>query len=77
MQIEADWGHKVSGLVLEYDQNVPLGSILIKLQNGPFYYRQAFYNPTSVECLGLDYTVEYTVEYTTANQGIMRQAHNI
>ena len=30
-QIEEDWGHEVSGLVLGYDQNVLLDSIFIKL----------------------------------------------
>jgi len=53
-QIEEDRGHKVSGLVLGYDQNVLLDSIFIKLQNGLLYYRQPFHNPTSVEHLGLD-----------------------
>jgi len=36
-QIEEDWGHKVSGLVLGYDQNVLLDSIFIKLHNGLLY----------------------------------------
>jgi len=71
--IEEDWGHEVSGLVLGYDQNVLIDSIFIKLQNGLFYYHQPFYNPTSVERLGLD----CKVEYTNANQGIMPEAHNI
>ena len=53
-QIEEDWGPEVCGLVLRYDQNVPIDSIYIKLQNGLFYYRQPFHNPTSVEHLGLD-----------------------
>jgi len=72
-QIDEDWGHKVSGLVLGYDQNVLIDSIFIKLQNGLLYYRQPFHNPTSVECLGLD----CKVEYTNANQAIMPEAHNI
>jgi hypothetical protein len=72
-QINEDWGHQVSGLVLEYDQNVLIDSILTKLQNWLFYYRQSFHNPTSVEHLGLD----FKVEYTNANQGIMPEAHNI
>jgi len=73
VQIEEDWGHEVSGLVLGYDQNVLLDSIFIKLQNGLLYYRQPFHCPTSVERLGLD----CKVEYTNANQGIMPEAHNI
>jgi len=73
VQIEEDWGHEVSGLMLGYDQNVLLDSIFIKLQNGLLYYRQPFHNPTSVERLGL----VCKVEYTDANQGIMPQAHNI
>jgi len=72
-QIEDDWGHKVSGLVVGYDQNVLLDSIFIKLQNGLFYYRQPFHNPTSVERLGLD----CKVENRNANQGIMPEAHDI
>jgi hypothetical protein len=72
-QIEEDWGHKVSGLVLGYDQNVLLDSIFITLQNGLLYYRQAFHNPTSVEHPGLD----CKVEYTNANRGIMPESHNI
>jgi len=72
-QIEEDWRHKVSGLVLGYNQNVLLDSIFIKLQNVLLYYHQPFHNPTSVECLGLD----CKVEYTNANQGIMPEAHNI
>jgi len=72
-QIEEDWGHEVSGLVLGYDQNVLIGSIFIKLQNGLLYYCQPFRNPTLVEHLGLD----CKVEYTNANQGIMPEAHNI
>jgi len=54
VQIEEDWGHEVSGLVLGYDQNVLLDSIFIKLQNGLLYYRQPFHCPISVEHLGLD-----------------------
>jgi len=72
-QIEDHWGHKVSGLVLGYDQNVLIDSLFIKLQNGLLYYRQPFHCPTSVECLGLD----CKVEYTDANQGIMPEFHNI
>jgi len=59
MQIDEDWGHELSGLMLRYDQNVLLDGILIKLQNGLLYYRQPFYNLTSVERLGLDCKVEY------------------
>ena len=33
-QIEEDWGHDVCGLVLGYDQNVPIDSIFIRIQNG-------------------------------------------
>jgi len=36
-QIQAYWGHDVSGLVLGYDQNVLLDSTLIKYQNGLLY----------------------------------------
>jgi len=71
-QIDEDWWHEVSGLVLGYNQNVLLDSISIKLQNGLLYYRQPFHNPTSAERLGLD----CNIEYTNANQGIMPQAHN-
>jgi len=72
-QIEGDWGHKVSGLVLGYNQNVLKDSIFIKLQNGLIYYCQPFHCPTSVERLGLD----CKVKYSNANQGIMLQSHNI
>jgi hypothetical protein len=71
--IDDDWGHKVCGLVLGYDQNVLIDSIFIKLQNVLLYYCQPFHNPPAVECLGLD----CKVEYTNANQGIMPEAHNI
>jgi hypothetical protein len=73
VQIDEDWGHEVSGLVLGYDQNVLIDSVFIKLHNGLLYYCQLFHNPTSNECLGLD----CKLEYTNANQGIMREAHNI
>jgi len=73
VQIEEDWGHEVSGLVLGYHPNVLLASKFIKLQHGLLYYHQPFHNPTSVERLGLD----CKVEYTNANQGIMPEAHNI
>jgi len=72
-QIEEDWGHEVSGLVLGHDQNVLLVSIFIKLQNELSYYHQPFHCPTSVECLGHD----CKVEYTDANQGVMPESHNI
>jgi len=72
-QIEHDWGHEVTGLVLGYDQNVLIDSIFINLENGLLYYRQPFHCPTSVERLGLD----CKVEYTDANQGIMPESHNI
>jgi len=72
-QIEEDWGHKVSGLVLGYDQNLLLDTIFIKLQNRLLYYRQPFRYPTSVERLGLD----CKVEYTDANQGVMPESLNI
>jgi len=71
-QIEGDWGHEVSGLVLRYDQNVLIDSLFIKLQNGLLYYGQPFHCPTSVERVGLD----CKVEYTDANQGIMPESHN-
>jgi len=35
---EEDRGHKVSGLVLGYDQNVLIDSIFMKLRNGQLYY---------------------------------------
>jgi len=72
-QIEEEWGHKISGLVLRYDNNVLLGSIFIKLLNGLLYYHQPFHCPTSVEHLGLD----CKVEYTNANKGIMPESLNI
>jgi hypothetical protein len=72
-QIDEDWGHEVTGLVLRYDHNVLVDIILIKLQNGLLYYHQPCHNPTSVEHLGLD----CKVEYTNANQGIIPEAHNI
>ena len=73
MQIEEDWGHKVSGLMLRYDQNVLIDSIFSKLQTGLLYYCQPFHNPTSVESLGLD----CKVEYSNANPGTMPEAHDI
>jgi hypothetical protein len=57
-QIEQDWRHKVSGLVLGYDHNVLIDTTYIKLQNGLVYHCQPLYNPTSVERLGLDSKVE-------------------
>jgi len=51
--IEEDWGPKVCGLMLGYDQNVLIDSIIIKHQNGLLNYCQPFHNPTSVEHLGL------------------------
>jgi hypothetical protein len=72
-QIDEDWGHEVSGLVLGYDQNVLIDSIFINLQNGLLYYHQPFHTPTSVEHLGLD----CKVEYTNGNHGIMPEAPNI
>jgi len=72
-QIEEDWGHEVSGLVVGDDQNVLLESKFIKLQNGLSYYRQLFHCPTSVESLGPD----CKVEYTHAKQGVMPESHNI
>jgi len=72
-QIEEDWVHKVSGLVLRYDQNVLIDSIFIKLQHALLFYLQPFHCPTSVEHLGLD----CKVEYTNANHGIMPETHNI
>jgi len=56
-----------------YAQNVLLDGTFIKLPNGLLYYRQPFHNPTSVEHVGLD----CTVEYTNGNQGIMPEVHNI
>jgi len=72
-QIKHDRGHEVSGQVPRYDQNVLIDSVFIKLQNGLLNYRQPFHCPTSVERLGL----KCKVEYTDANQGIMRESHNI
>ena len=72
-QIEQDCGHKVSGLVLGYDQNGLIDSISIKLWNGLLYYHQPFHNPTSVDCLELD----CKVDYSNAIQGIMPEVHNI
>jgi len=72
-QIEEDWGHKVCGLVLGYDQNALKDSIFITLQNGLLYYSQPCHCPTSVERLGLD----CKVKYTDANLGITPESHNI
>jgi hypothetical protein len=72
-EIEEDRGQEVSGLVLGYNQNVLLDSRLITVQNGLPFYRQLFYCPTSVECLGL----ECKVEYTHANQEIVPEPHDI
>jgi len=72
-QIEEDWGDAVSRLELGFDQNVLLGSIFIKLQNGLSYYHQPFHFPTSVECLGLD----CKVQYNDANQGVIPESHDI
>jgi len=71
--IEEDWGHKVGGLVLGYDQNVLRGSIYIKRLNGLLYYPQPFHCPTSVKPLGLD----CMVEYNNANQGMIQGSHDI
>jgi len=71
-QKEEGSGHKVSGVVLGYDQNILIDSIFGKLQNGLLYY-QPFHSPTSVECLGLD----CKVEYMNVTQGIMTEAHII
>jgi hypothetical protein len=71
-QIEEDWRHEDSGLVLGYDQNVLLDCIFIQLQNGLLYYRQPYHCPTSVEHLGLG----CKVLYTNANQRIMPEADN-
>jgi hypothetical protein len=73
LNIGEDWGHKVSGLVLRYDQNVLLDSIISTLHNGLSYYRQPFHCPISVENLGLD----CNVEYTDANKGVMPASHII
>jgi len=73
VQIEEDRGQEFSRLVLRFDQNVLRNSQFVKLRNGLLYYRQPFHNPTSVEHLGLD----CKVEYTSANQGIMPEAHTI
>jgi len=72
-QMEEYWGHEGSGLVLGYDQNVLIGSIVIKLQNGLLYYHQPFHCAISVEHLGPN----CKVKYTNGNQGIMSQSHNI
>jgi len=39
-EIEEDWGCKVCGLVLGYDQNALINSLFIKLQNVLLYYHQ-------------------------------------
>jgi len=72
-QIEEDWRHEVSVLVLGYDQNLLLDSKFIKLQTGLSYYHQPFHCPTGVEHLGLD----CKVDYTDAKQGVMPESHNI
>jgi len=73
VQLDEDWGHKVSGLVFGYDQNLLRDSIGNTLQNGRLYYRQPFHGPISVEHQGLD----CQVEYTNANQGTWPEADNI
>ena len=73
IQIEDDWRHEVSGLVLGYDLNVLIYSVCIILQNGLLYYHHPFHCRTFVERLGLD----CKVEYTDANQVIMPESHNI
>jgi hypothetical protein len=73
LKIGEDWGQKVSGLVLRYDQNVLLDSIISNLHNGLSYYCQPFHCPISVENLGLD----CNVEYTDANKGVMPASHII
>ena len=72
-QIEADWGHEVSGLVLGYDQNVLIDTIFITHHNGLLCYRQPFHCRTSVERL----RHHCKVEYTDANHGIMPESHTI
>jgi len=72
-QIEDDWRHEVSGLMLRYYQNVLIDCIFIELQKGRLCYCPRFHNLTSVEHLGLD----CKAEYTHAKQGIMPEAHNI
>jgi len=70
-QIAEDWGYKVCALVLVYDQNVCIDSILNSLQNMLLNSVQAFRCPTSVECQEL----HCKVEYTNSNQGIFPQYH--
>jgi len=72
-QIEDNWRHEVSGLVLGYDQNVLIDSVFIQLQNGLLYYRQPFHCPLSVE----HHVLKYKIEYTDANQGIMPESRNM
>ena len=72
-QMDDDWGHEVSGLVLRYDQNVLLDSKHLKLENGLLYYPQTFHCPTSIEHLELD----CMVEYTKANNGFILKCHNM
>jgi len=72
-QIQENWGHEVSGLVLAYDKNVLIDSIFIKLPNVLLYYSQPFHCPTAVEHLRLD----CKVEYTNAIQGIKPESDNI
>jgi hypothetical protein len=71
--IEDDWRYDVCRLVLGYNQNVLIDSVLIKLQNRLLYYRQQFHCPTSVEGLELD----CKGENTDANPGIMPESRNI
>jgi hypothetical protein len=72
-KIQDDWVQDVSELVLRYNQNLLIDTILILLQNGLLYNCQPFHNPTFVQCMELD----CKVVYTNANQGIMCESHNI
>jgi len=72
-QLEDDWGHEDTGLVLGYGQNVLIDSVFITLQNGLLLYCQPFQCPTSVERLRL----HWEVEYTDAHRGILPESHNV
>lgn len=72
-QIDAEWGHDISGLVLRNYENGLLDSTFIKPHNVLAYYHQQFHCSTSDEHLGLD----YMIESTNGNKGIMPQPHNI
>jgi len=73
VQIAEDWGHLICGLVLRYDQNVLIGSIVITQQNRLVYYSQSFHSATSDEHLGL----HCKRDYSNANQEVRPEFCNI